>query len=210
MSYDRIPKNHFCLYDIDLKDQDYVNYEFKKSEAERLGIDIVPLIFNGNGKEITQDKFSEFMQRISILGGAKIEGVVLKNYEKFCPDGKTLMGKYVSEAFKEVHRKEWKQSNPTNKDVLSNLIDEYACPPRWQKALIHLEESGLLLGELKDIPNIIKEVQRDIEEECGEEIKDKLWKWAKSHVLRGAIRGIPEFYKQKLLEKQFEETKDQI
>ena len=40
--------------------------------------------------------------------------------------------------------------------------------------------------------------------ECAEEIKADLYKWASKHVLRGSVRGLPEWYKDKLLTAQFE------
>ena len=54
----------------------------------------------------------------------------------------------------------------------------------------------------------MKELQKDITEECEEEIKDKLYNWARANILRQATRGMPEWYKQKLLDKQFEDQCD--
>ncbi len=204
LSYDRTPKEHVILFDIDNGMESYFSYEKKTKEAERLGLEVVPLLFKGDGKDLTSDLLKSFLDKTSILGGVKIEGVVVKNYSRFGKDGKVLMGKHVSEAFKEVHKSDWKKSNPSNKDIIFNLIEEYRSKARWQKAILHLDESGVLTNSPKDIGNLIKEVQKDVEEECIEEIKQKLWIWAKGHVMRGIINGVPEFYKEKLLERQFE------
>ena len=52
------------------------------------------------------------------------------------------MGKFVSEAFKETHNKEWKAMNTTNNDVISVMTAVYSTPQRWQKAIQHLRDAG--------------------------------------------------------------------
>lgn len=199
INYDRFPNNHIILFDVMVGMEDYMSYEDMISVGKDLDLEVVPLLYNGPGEDIDQDKLLKMMDKTSILGGAKMEGVVVKNYARYEPDGKMLMAKLVSSEFKEVHRKEWKNDNPTSKDVLLNLIDEYKTEARWQKAFIHLEEKGLLVHEPKDIAPLLKEIQRDVEEECADEIKDKLWNWAKTHILRGSINGAAVWYKDKLV-----------
>jgi hypothetical protein len=80
---------------------------------------------------------------------------------------------------------------------------EYKSIARWNKAIIHLSERGLLEGSLRDIGAIMKEVPADIEKECVEEIKEKLWKWAWPHIRRKVVHGLPEHYKDYLLKEQF-------
>lgn len=48
-----------------------------------------------------------------------------------------------------------------------------------------------------------REVHKDLEEECADEIKELLYKWAVKDIKRSVIKGLPEWYKEKLLEKQF-------
>jgi tRNA uridine 5-carbamoylmethylation protein Kti12 len=109
----------------------------------------------------------------------------------------------VSEALKEVHKKTWGESNPAQNDILQRLILMYKTPARWDKAVIHLREQGLIEDALPDIGKLIPAVQADIEKECVDEIKDVLYRWAIPHVKRGVTGGLPEWYKKKLLEKQF-------
>jgi hypothetical protein len=71
---------------------------------------VVPLVFEGVVLDI--EFFRGLLDRVSILGGQKIEGVFVKNYARFNPDKKVMMAKYVSEAFKEIHQGEWKSANP--------------------------------------------------------------------------------------------------
>ena len=50
----------------------------------------------------------------------------------------------------------------------------------------------------------MREVPQDILKECGEEIKERLFKHFWSRISRGTTRGLPKFYKEKLAKKSFE------
>lgn len=203
LAYDRHPEGHVIIFDINPGEEVYLSYAEKKAEAERIGFECVPIVHHGMVQ--SSDELLAFMECISILGGQKIEGVVIKNYAKFGPDKKALMGKFVSEAFKEVHKKEWKISNPTSKDVVSTLIDSLRTQARWNKAIQHLREAGQITDTLRDIGPILKEVQADTLKECEEDIKAALYQWAKPQIMRGVIAGVPEFYKELLAKQQFGE-----
>jgi hypothetical protein len=114
------------------------------------------------------------------------------------------MGKYVSEKFKELNRTDYKSRNPGHKDILELIVAELRNENRWQKAVQHLREKGTLEDSPRDIGGLMKEVQTDIEAECEELIKKRLYDWAKKDILRGACKGIPEWYKSQLMEKQFD------
>jgi hypothetical protein len=204
LAYDRAPTNNIILYDINTGEQEFLPYEQKAAESARLGLEVVPLLASGRVTSIEQ--FRAYLDTVSILGGQKIEGVVIKpkDYNLFGPDKKVLMGKFVSEAFKEVHRKAWGESNPTNKDIIQRITDQYCSPARWNKAIQHLKEAGKLTGELKDIGPLMKEIPEDVLKECKEEIMALLFEYAWPHIRRGVARGFPEFYKDKLLREQFE------
>lgn len=202
LAYDRAPKGFLAIFDINTGEEAYLSYQEKAAEAERLGLDVVPLIYSG--RIMTVDQFRTMLDRVSFLGGQKIEGVVVKNYSRFGPDKKVLMGKFVSEAFKEAHTGAWKEVNPGKQDVVERLVEGLATPARWAKAVQHLREKGQLDGSPRDIGNLIKEAQADILAECEDEIVTALKNWAMPHVLRGSIRGLPEWYKEQLLKQQFE------
>lgn len=200
LKYDRVPTGNVILFDINTDHEEYLPYDQKQAEAERLGLEIVPLMYCGI--VTSPEQVYGFLERQSILGGTKIEGVVIKNYAKFGEDKKVLMGKYVSEAFKEEHKKVWGESNPTGKDIVAILIGMLKTDARWQKAVQHLREDGKLEDSPRDIGNLILAVKQDIKDECADEIKAVLYKWAIDHVIRGCVRGLPEWYKQRLLESQ--------
>jgi hypothetical protein len=164
----------------------------------------VPLLFSGNLKTI--DQFRTFLDSLSVLGGTKIEGVVIKptEYNVFGRDKKCLMAKFVSEAFKEIHGGEWRKNNPTTKDIIIEVGQKYKTDARWHKAVQHIRERGELEDSPRDIAKLIKEVPADISKECMDEIKDMLWHHAWPSIRRIVCGGLPEWYKEQLLKKQFE------
>lgn len=201
LAYDRVPEKHLILFDISTGLEAYQSYNLKRNEAQRLGLELVPALYYG---EITDpDEFRTLLDTPSILGGQKVEGLVVKNYSRFGLDKHVLMGKFVSEAFKEAHGVAWKGSNPNARDIVQTLVAAYRSPARWAKAVQHLQEAGLLKDEPSDIGLLMKEVLNDIEKECAEEIKDALYNWAWPKIRRAASAGLPEWYKEQLLEQQF-------
>lgn len=204
LAYDRIPNNHLIIFDINTGEEQYLSYEAKKAEADRLGLEIVPLLFKG--KIDTLPELTKLLDNVSILGGQKIEGFVIKNYARFGPDKKALLAKHVCESFKEVHKGEWKKENPGKAEIIDALVTSYRTPARWQKSVQHLKDAGSIQDWPQDIGKIIKETQADLKLECEQEIKDKLFAWAWPQLCRRAVGGLPEWYKAKLLEKQIENT----
>ncbi len=202
--YKRTPNKHLIIFDVEIGECEFLNYPAKWAEANRLGLEVVPLLFGGVVENV--EHFRDFLEITSILGGQKIEGVVVKpmDYNLFGNDKKVLMGKFVSEAFKEVHSKMWRTDNPTIGDVVGMLGSSYGTQARWQKALQHLTEQGLITDAPQDIGLLMKEIPTDIKRECEEEIKDKLFLFAWQHISRTVVRGVPEWYKELLLKKQFE------
>ena len=201
LTYSRIPNKHIIIFDILTGEEEYLPYGAKAQEAGRLGLETVHLLHVGPVPNL--DVFRTMLETESILGGQKIEGVVIKRYDLFGLDKKALFAKYVSEAFREVHAAEWKQANPGQGDIIQILIAKYGTPARWQKARLHLREQGLLEGSMRDTPLLMKETQEDTEKECREEILDDVWKWLWPKVRRGVVSGLPEWLKEQLLQEAF-------
>ena len=211
LKYDRVPTNHLILFgvahyttegNISFFTQEY---ETLSLWASSIGIEAVPCLYAGTlcgGTTISgSELITTLLDRQSVLGGTKIEGVVVKNYAKdvLCGDivFPIMAGKYVSEAFKEVHRKA-SEGAPVRGHSWEAFCESFRTEARWQKAVQHLREDGLLLGEPKDIGGIIARVKQDIREE---EINlfTSVWPELTDQLLRVAIRGIPEWWKEKIL-----------
>lgn len=199
--YSRVPQSNIIIFDIQTGIETYLDPVAKKAEAERIGLECVPVMFNGTVEDF--ETFKDFMSRESVLGGCKIEGVVVKNYAYFTAEKKVAMGKYVSEDFKEVHGNDWKQRNPNSKDFESILVEKYKSEARWRKAVQHLKESGTLEGSPKDIAALIREVPADIRKECEQQIKDDLFAHFWPRMSRAVTHGLPEWYKDELAKTAF-------
>ena len=202
LAYGRTPEKNIILFDVMIGIEDYLGPEDKKREANRLGLECVPLLHQGIVSNL--DSFKELLENESILGGCKVEGVVVKNYNMFTRDKKIAIGKFVSEAFKEKHGKEWKKSNPSDKDIVQQIITVYRRENRWEKAVQHLRDDGQLEGSPRDIGLLIREVPADVIKECEEEIKSILFSHYWPKIRRGITGGLPEWYKERLASEVFD------
>lgn len=202
LRYERVPKNHLMLFAVM-----HVSQKFHMNTAEYadlLGIEHVPILHWGRIENAAE--LVAMLERESILGGAKIEGVVVKNFERqFLLGGQPMplmAGKFVSENFKEVHRERW-GAEENGKSRMEVFFDSFRTPARWEKAVQHLQERGELENEPRDIGKLFKEVQMDIEAEEMEEVKTFLWNEFKGELKRKSTAGMPEWYKERLMERAF-------
>lgn len=204
LKYNRVPEGNLIIFDVSTEEEEWLSPYDKKVESNRIGLECVPVLSTGVG---SYEEIRALLDKESCLGGTKIEGVVVKqlgpNY-LYGQDKKTLIGKFVSEAFKESHSQVWKESNPTKKDIIERIISGLTTPQRWAKAVQHLREAGKLTDSPKDIPAIILEIQADTLKEEEDAIKDALFHHAKGEIERGIVRGAAEWYKEQLLKRQFE------
>jgi RNA ligase-like protein len=204
MKYDRVPNQNIILFDVNTGDEVYLTREDKEEEAARIGLEIVPVLYQGLVD--SPETLYQLIARDSVLGGGKIEGIVVKNYNQFGMDKKVLMGKFVTEEFKETHSKEWKADNPTLGDVVERIIATLRSEVRWDKSIARLKESGKLEGSPRDIGILIREIQDDIKAEELDFISQKLTEFALPRIVRASTAGFPEYYKKTLLESAFEPT----
>ena len=216
--YERVPENNLIVFGVKVGENFITDYACIKAKAERLNLEVVPLLYKGTLDMTRIEKGDggysyvgyDFLKRIletktSILGGDYgIEGVVAKNYEQRTKFGDPTIccGKYVRESFKERHKKEWK----TEGDTVQEFIQSFRSEARWQKAVQHLKEKGELEGSPRDIGKLMKEINVDIEAEEKQEIMDFLYKHFIKQIKRRAGAGFPEYYKDQLLKKAFERT----
>ena len=195
LQYERIPKNHIMIFDIEDKNGNPLPYAVKKQYAGWIGLETVPFI---KSNLTNVDDIKSLLETDSILGGTRIEGVVIKNYWQLTPDGKYMAGKLVSEKFKEKMKVSIKEGS--GKTMIDRLVEELKTEARWNKCVQHCREEGLLVDEPKDIGFLIKELIKDLEEEEGDYIKEKLYQHYVKEIKGRVIAGFPEWYKEKLLE----------
>jgi len=196
LTYGRVPAGNWILFDVMTGPEVYLTPEQKYYEARRLGLEVVPAFFNGGcSNGFMPPGIEDLLNRESILGGCKIEGIVAKNYGKMTPDKKIMIGKFVSPDFKEKHQHAWKKSNPTQTDVVQHIIGELRTEARWRKAIQHLREAGKITDTPADIGPVLKEIQADVLREEGATIADALKVHFWPQIARGIVGGFPEFYK---------------
>lgn len=203
LAYSRVPVGNIILFDINTGEEEYLDANGKREEAARLDLEVVPAMYQGPGDLLTEADIKQWLELTSCLGGPKIEGVVIKNYARFGVDKKALMGKYVSEAFKEKHAGV-AYEKPSFGSVIDRLVGMLRTEARWQKAVQHLREAGVITDSPKDIGPLIKEVHTDVMKEEIDFIKDALFKEFRKDILGGVCRGVAEWYKERLLAQQFE------
>ena len=201
LAYDRTPKNHLALFGVYETEKNlFHGYDTIKEWADKLDVDVVPLLYNG---KISQSEIIKFTDTtMSYLGGQKIEGVVVKAYKNWMFLGQIplsiMSGKYVSERFKEVHQKDWSKLN-TGKGKFDVLKEQYKTEARWHKAVQHLRDDGILTGTPKDIGALLKEVRIDIETEEKEHIKEQLYSIFKEDILKYSTHGLAQWWKEQII-----------
>jgi hypothetical protein len=213
LKYSRIPNNHIVLFDIFHKGK-FMNRIDLLESAKSLGLEVVPELYKGELDRTrmqdahggTSSPAADHLKRIistteSFLGGETVEGVVIKNYDQKIMLGGTiypLFTKYVRESFKERHDTEWKIKKP--RASLEDYVKGFCSEPRWQKAFQYLRDNGQLEMQARDIPKLIKRVQEDITEEEEANIRETLYNKFIGEIMRNSIKGLPEWWKEKLLE----------
>lgn len=202
LKYGRVPINHIALYghtDYTRTKNLDISHHMLRETAEHLDIEAVPLLYMGTLNSLIDLK--TYLDRDSVLNDVKIEGVVVKNYQRdllisgeYFP---LVAMKYVSEAFKEQHSKNSEYTSGKSKTEEHML--SYKTEARWLKAVQHLRDDGKLEGTPKDIGILLKELNDDFELEEKEAIKDFLYSTYRKDYIRAMSRGFPEWYKDQLL-----------
>jgi hypothetical protein len=202
LNYGRCPKGNFVLFDVTWPDGEYTVRRAELEEfAEIIETDVTPEFYRGL---LTYDELNNmkgaWLETTSLLGGCKIEGVVIKNYHKLIEINGTvrpIFCKLVSAEFKELHRGN-KEYTPS-KGKLESFAETFKTEARWIKAIQHLREAGQLIDDPKDIAALLKEINQDILSEEKEYIKETLLNIFWKDISRAATNGFPEWYKQRLL-----------
>lgn len=203
LTYARVPNGHAVLFDVDSGREQYATADEIAEEAARLGIEAVPQL--DDCIIVSPDDLARHLQRTSFLGGALVEGVVVKPHANvYTPDGKRIAAKLVSEAFKETHSKEWVPEKAAKTEIERRIADEIGTPARFAKAVQRLRERGESTGTVKDIGALIGEVAKDLDEECESYIKDALYAEYRKTIMRLVTSRVPEWYKRQLLSDAFD------
>lgn len=205
LAYDRVPRNNIALFGA-LQAGELLDYALLQHWAYVLGVDVVPLLFQGT---TTVDEAVKLVGQQSFLGGQEAEGIVVKRYEPWLFLGSILCpvkaGKYVTEKFKEVHHRDWAKLN-TSKGAFAGLAQSVRTEARWNKAIQHLRDDNDFTGTVKDIGKIIQEIQRDLADEETENLKDQLWRIYRGDIMKSATQGFVDWYKLKIAHGEYNDV----
>jgi hypothetical protein len=208
LSYKRVPVGNVVIWDISEKDgsEMYLAPRQVAHLAAKWSLEVAPTLFEGTLTMHEALKFytENWANRESFLGGPRIEGVVIKNYGRCDGFGKMLAAKIVADDFKEQNAANWDQQKQGN--IIDRIIATFNKEAVWEKAIQHARDEGQLVGEAKDIGYLIGAVKKDFGMEHHDFISKRLMKEFYNDVERGVLRGFPEYYKQKLLEKALEKA----
>lgn len=199
LTYARVPKGNLVLFDIKDSDGTYVPSKSKRMTAELLGLEPVPVLFEGTLGPCDQLP-QQLMDSVSVLGGCQIEGYVIKNYSKQHPESESgsapMTAKVVAARFKEKQTNQPRNPKAGQGEFVQAIVNALRTESRWLKAIQHLREANQLTQAEKDIGPLVREIQRDTLEEEADWIKEQLFEAFKSEIHRGVVQGFAQYYKQ--------------
>jgi len=182
LAYDHTPKGHIALWEVERPDgAGRIFSSLLEQEAAALDLDVTRILHDGSVEN--EDQIKEIMDQESFLGGCKMEGVVIK----------TRSGLYAKVVCKDFREKQ-KQKKSKKNDPIAEIADTYRTEARWRKAIQHLRDEGKLTDSPRDIGPLIKEIQADIMEEHGDEIKQAIFEEHRKALYNGFIKGFPQWY----------------
>ena len=199
LTYGRAPVGNIVIWDVETGPGNFLSPSDRAVECCRIGLECVSVLRFPPLSSISKGDCETLLRTESQLGGVPIEGFVVKQHEVFDRMGHLMLYKFVSEAFKEKHKK---ADNPggyaAKANVIQTLQETYAAPARWAKARQRLREEGACTETPKDIGKLIAYAKEDLGTEEAQAIKDALFTAFSKEILAGACRGLPEGYKLEL------------
>ena len=202
--YEHIPTNHIMLFDAyDLDRQCWCDVRLLHSFTRFLGIDPPNVLSEGDGETYTLDTIEKILATQSYLGGAVIEGVVVKNYtqpsaDRFHQIG-FCAGKMVRASFREENKQNWQGAG----SIVDQIVGRYHTEARFEKAYVHARDAGELEYSMRDMVPLIGWMDVDIEEEVKGAAMEMFWADARRDIEKRLKSGMAEWLKAKQMERQF-------
>jgi hypothetical protein len=193
LAYSRVPNGHLALFEIGSCGGASYSPRLFSMPAISTGLEIAPTLWSGIlYPDTVAGIVKELLETESFLGGCKVEGVVLKNYDVLDNYGNILIAKVVREEFKESRARP--ASNPSDKAPSEGFTAGLSLggPARWHKAIQALRDGGLLVNGPEDIGPLMQHIGADAkaEAEGGGESESYCKEFQK-----GCTSGFPMWYK---------------
>lgn len=163
--------DQFYLFDIfDQQKRKYLPFDTVRQEAERLGLKVVPVFYEG--PTCSAEELKQYVGK-SLLGEVG-EGIVIKNVSYVDPFGIQIYVKMVSDAFSEKLKKKERKDHVVTQEEL--FISTYLTTARVEKFLYKLVDEGILQEDfgVEEMPIIIRELSYRLYEDLIEEEGDSL------------------------------------
>jgi len=196
----------FVLFDVAIIMEEMEGVKFPvfiedasaNSFIQKLNLPVVSNIAVIDGKwNLTVEQLNQYLTRKSMFGADEIEGIVLKDYTRKNKYGRPLFAKLVNSKFRER-----KNEGKFRIDDITKLVDktteQFLTSARLDKAIARLIEEGKYTRSLKDIPQLLTIIPKDILEENGNEIKEVMWKHMWKKISNNICRKVAEIYRKKL------------
>ncbi|PHA03065.1 hypothetical protein COE51_01600 [Bacillus pseudomycoides] len=182
----------FWLYDIyDTETNRYIGFNLVKKVAEKLGLNLVPVFYEGEYKDFAH--LESFVGK-SALGGRlgdieTGEGIVVKNVNYKDRFGKQMFVKLVTDAFREVQKQKAPKDPNKEKTDEQLFVDTCLTKARVEKMLYKLIDEGVLHKDfvIEDMGVILKNLNQRIYEDMLKEESDMLPKDYEENQIRKAI-----------------------
>lgn len=201
ITYGRAPDAGMILFDVQTPNG-FLRCGLKGVVAKELGLEVVEEFGHEDGAP-TQAMIDALLHQDSMLGGAKVEGVVFKNYSQPSAYGPMAFDvtfvKYVNPAFRELNdtrqKSEWSMAAA---DVVGAVLSNFNREAIWKKAVQHMGDDGQLQYAPQDIPALLKEINIDFESENRAVIEAMLYKKFRDKIMKGLTAGFAEWWKAEL------------
>ncbi len=201
ITYERAPETGMILFDVETPNG-FLGCGIKDVIGSETGLEVVQHFAVESGAP-SEAMIDALLHQDSMLGLAKVEGVVFKNYKQPSAYGPMAFPvtfvKYVNPSFRELnaHRQktEWSTASA---DVVNVVLSSFNREAIWKKAVQHLGDAGLLQSAPQDIGPLLKEINTDFEAENRAVVEEILYKKFRDKVMKGLTDGFPQWYKAEL------------
>lgn len=199
ITYGRAPDAGMILFDVQDSYGKFDTSVGKHATAVALGLECVQQFGHDSGAP-TEAMIDSLLHQDSMLGTAKVEGVVFKNYSQPSAYGPMAFDvtfvKYVNPSFRELNstrqKSEWSMAAA---DVVGAVLSNFNREAIWKKAVQHLGDDGQLQFAPQDIPALLKEINIDFEGENRAIIEQMLYKKFRDKIMKGLTAGFAEWWK---------------
>lgn len=172
----------------------YQDLEVIKLEAERLGLSLAPIFYEGD--YVSEEHIQSFVGKSMLAPDGVGEGVVVKNYNYTDKFGNQLFTKIVTKAFQETNGAKVREMK-AKPDPVAQFVNDTVTEARVEKILHKLVDEGKLKEDyaIEDMNEILKALGSSVYDDVMKEEADTLAK-----IVKGRIgRAVPNVVKSVLM-----------